>query len=70
MKNILLICFLLLFLNACSSSSNNLNNSEKVLIKSSDEEYDDFDKIEKENDRLLNSDNGLLKLKNSCLIYR
>lgn len=70
MKNILLLCSILLLLNACSSSSYNLNNSEKVFIKSSGEEYDDFDKLDKENERLLNSDNGLLKLKNSCPIYK
>jgi len=66
MKNVLLICSAVLFFNACSSS--NINSSQKVVIKDNQEEYDDFDRLDKEDERLLNSDNGLLKLKKSCPI--
>ena len=66
MKNILFVCFLLIFFNACSSTT---NSPKKITIKESNEKYDDFDRLDKEEERLLNSDNGLLKLKKSCPIY-
>ena len=60
---------LVLYLNGCSSTTPNLSQDKVVKTDVQENEYDDFDRMDREDERLMHSNNGLLKL-NSCSITR
>jgi uncharacterized protein YceK len=71
MKKLLVLEFivLVLFLNGCSSTTTNLSQEKVVQANIQEDKYDDFDRMDREDERLMNSNNGLLNLK-SCPITR
>jgi uncharacterized protein YceK len=71
MKKLLVLEFivLVLFLNGCSSITANLSQEKVVQANIQEDKYDDFDRMDREDERLMNSNNGLLKL-NFCPITR
>lgn len=60
---------LFLFLNACSSTTQNLPQEKVVKTDIQKDKYDDFDRMDREDERLMSNNNGLLNL-NTCPITR
>lgn len=71
MKKLLVLEFivLVLFLNGCSSTTANLSQEKVLKADIQDSEDAGFERMDREDERLMNSNNGLLKL-NSCPITR
>ncbi|RXJ79488.1 hypothetical protein [Arcobacter sp. F2176] len=71
MKKLLVLEFivLVLFLNGCSSTTTNLSQEKVVQANIQEDKYDDFDRMDREDERLMSNNNGLLNL-NTCPITR
>ncbi|MGB7402659.1 MAG: hypothetical protein WA916_08760 [Arcobacter sp.] len=71
MKKLLVLEFivLVLFLNGCSSTTANLPQEKVVKADIQEDKYDDFDRMDREDERLMSNNNGLLNL-NTCPITR
>lgn len=66
---ILELIVLILFLNGCSSTTPNLAQNKVVKSDIQEDKYDDFDRMDREDERLMSNNNGLLNL-NTCPITR
>ncbi|WP_428026849.1 hypothetical protein [Arcobacter sp.] len=66
---VLNLTVLVLILNGCSSTTPNLPQEKVVKSDIQEDKYDDFDRMDREDERLMSNNNGLLNL-NTCPITR